>query len=773
MKTALLVLFTLFLTLAAYGQVGVVFDGTAYGPNLTTWSWGQSTMDIEVGAGPNGTNAVKWVQGDEWSNGWTGIGASIDPAFNLVDVWQIADLTITLKCEAGVDSLRIQFDSPDGKKGVIFHPITDSLWHKYSWPLRELKVQEDKSNFDSSNINAVDLMAEQDAKAGKVVYITNWFVTTGPTIVLFNGMAVPSSLDLWTWGTTSVDVAVGAGPVAGTNALRWTQGDVSMGFGWTINNPANLAEVWNKDSLKVKIKASSAVDTVTIMLYSDPGHNQKGTSFVPVADGQWHQYAFPLRSLVYLHGATVFDSTNITFAEVQTGDVSGQGKPGAVVLFTDFWTGNPIFDVIPPAAPTALGVAPGAFFNTITWNDVPGEIGERYNVYYSKNPITDVNSADVVKLKIKDNLQQVLHWLYAPATDQSVAYYYAITCNDGAGNVSPMTVFGPMTNTAKGVPVISLHGPGASFKADGDLSEWAGVTPLHRKPSDGTQYVVSWGEPFTNDADLSFDSYMAVDSANLYVAFDVEDDIVNTADPSTNQQDSPDFHIGLFNFHGAPHTGFNRGAHPDYLIRFAKSRALIDLIGVDSLLVPGTDYYWGERYPTGYTIEARIPWKLLAEKSGDSLFVPVEGYRIPYDVMFNDADALGYRESMLHISPFSDGNSWADPSVWVYTWIGDKWEPTTGVEDKPNVANVYSLAQNYPNPFNPTTQISYSLEKAGQVNIAIYDILGRHITTLVNEHQTPGAHTVKFNASQLSSGVYFYRINAGSFSSTLKMMLMK
>ena len=677
MKTPLLVLFTLFLSFVSYGQVAIVFDGTDFGPNLMPRSWGASTMEVETGAGPNGTNAIKWVQGDGYGNGYTGVQFTVTRPFNLVDAWPVANLTVTMKCEPGVDSLRIQYVSPVGKVGKFFHPITDNQWHRYAFPLKSLTYTENSTAFDSSRVSVVDLMAEADAVVGKVVYITNWYVATAPSLILFNGIAVPLNVNISTWGTTSIDAAQGAGPVDGSNALMWTQGNGGTGFRFSTSSACNLSEVWNTDSVKLKVKAESAVDTITVMLFSTGTTKAVGASFVPVADNQWHQYAFPLRALVPLRNTTSFDSSDIWHAEVQTGDIAGCGTAGKVVYFTDFWTGNPLLDRVPPAAPRDVCISPDRYSNLIMWTDVPGETGECYNVYYSKDPITDVSKADVVKLKIQENVQEVAHSLFAPATDQEVSYYYAITCTDASGNVSLPASLDLAVNVAKGVPIISLHGPGAHFVADGDLSDWAGVVPFHRKPSNGSRYVVSWGAPFSNDADLTFDAYLAVDSAYFYVAFDVVDDIVSFAASGSSDQDSPDFQIGLYNWHGAPHTTFKRGAQPDYLLRFAKRRALIDLVsGGDSLLVPGENYYWGKNPPTGYRIEARVPWTLLAEKAGDSVFVPVEGYRIPIDIMVNDADASGVRESMLQLSPFSDGHSGADPSVWVYTWIGDTWEPT-------------------------------------------------------------------------------------------------
>ncbi|MDX2128160.1 MAG: T9SS type A sorting domain-containing protein [Chloroherpetonaceae bacterium] len=85
----------------------------------------------------------------------------------------------------------------------------------------------------------------------------------------------------------------------------------------------------------------------------------------------------------------------------------------------------------------------------------------------------------------------------------------------------------------------------------------------------------------------------------------------------------------------------------------------------------------------------------------------------------------------------------------------------------------YELAQNYPNPFNPATTIRYSVPSVENVSLKIYDVLGREVATLVNTRQTAGNYSVTFNAANLSSGVYFYRLQTGSFSTTRKMMLIK
>ncbi|MEJ2507409.1 MAG: T9SS type A sorting domain-containing protein, partial [Ignavibacteriaceae bacterium] len=95
------------------------------------------------------------------------------------------------------------------------------------------------------------------------------------------------------------------------------------------------------------------------------------------------------------------------------------------------------------------------------------------------------------------------------------------------------------------------------------------------------------------------------------------------------------------------------------------------------------------------------------------------------------------------------------------------------VDDDTQIPVNFSLNQNYPNPFNPVTKIRYTLANEVNVNLVVYDILGRKVATLVNEEQKAGVYNVQFDAHNLASGVYFYRIKAGNFSRVNKMMLMK
>ena len=85
----------------------------------------------------------------------------------------------------------------------------------------------------------------------------------------------------------------------------------------------------------------------------------------------------------------------------------------------------------------------------------------------------------------------------------------------------------------------------------------------------------------------------------------------------------------------------------------------------------------------------------------------------------------------------------------------------------------FALGQNYPNPFNPTTTIEYALPTDARVTLEVFDVLGRHVAELANGHASAGYHAAEFNAASLASGIYFYRLHAGSFTETKKLMLLK
>jgi len=112
-------------------------------------------------------------------------------------------------------------------------------------------------------------------------------------------------------------------------------------------------------------------------------------------------------------------------------------------------------------------------------------------------------------------------------------------------------------------------------------------------------------------------------------------------------------------------------------------------------------------------------------------------------------------------------SNWVNYEKYTYSYI------LTGIEQLSDGIKEYSLSNNYPNPFNPSTTISYSVPEIEFVTLKVYDVLGNEISILVNEEKPVGSYEVDFNATELPSGIYFYRLQAGSFVETKKMVLMK
>ncbi len=136
-----------------------------------------------------------------------------------------------------------------------------------------------------------------------------------------------------------------------------------------------------------------------------------------------------------------------------------------------------------------------------------------------------------------------------------------------------------------------------------------------------------------------------------------------------------------------------------------------------------------------------------------------------------------------HLENIDDANSTATINVQFGSIAPTKytrWDFTNGVprttgviQQNDGVARAYTLDQNYPNPFNPSTTIRYSIPNDGYVTLKVFNVLGQEIQTLVSQKQKTGNYSVVFDASRLASGIYFYQINAGTFVSTKKLVLLK
>ena len=167
--------------------------------------------------------------------------------------------------------------------------------------------------------------------------------------------------------------------------------------------------------------------------------------------------------------------------------------------------------------------------------------------------------------------------------------------------------------------------------------------------------------------------------------------------------------------------------------------------------------------------------EIAIEGTALSHFVPA-GHRIGVEITSLDTLRI---EGTLHSNtvPYflsSHSRLLSSPSSASYIEIPvDIPDPVGGVEKQPTIPEDFVLLQNYPNPFNPSTTIEFSLPRASDVTLKVYNVLGKVVATLVNEELNVGTYTTQWNASGVASGIYFYRLKVRGFVQTKKLVLLK
>ncbi len=615
---------------------------------------------------------------------------------------------------------------------------------------------------------------EGNATTGTIIF-DNMRLTgyQGNQLLIFNGINYPGALEPFSWGNSQLYITEGEGFTEGTNALTYVQGD-----GWTgagFNMPAQDLESgneWETDSLKFYMW--SEPETPMLRLQFESGEDGKvGYNFTPVAEGGWNHYMFPLADFIDFDGTTNFNRSAVTVFQVMGED--GNGVSGRTFHFDDMWTGNPEFDLTAPEMPSNVGAIPAAYFNLVSWLDVPDESDEIYHVYASTSLeiVPGSVGTDIIATNVLEGTNSAVHYLNYPLVNSDVTYYYGVVCEDASGNLSEISIGQySLTNEAQGVPTISLDVP-SNFAADGDLTEWfdSDIMPFRVNPETGN---VVTGEFSMGNDDLDATVYLAIDNNYLYFASDVVDDSYSyNSNGDWWEQDALQLFLGLYDSRGPKHGAFQRGDEPDYNFFMNEATVTLDVSDGGSLSNSSDEDYYFEGFNPDYAMEGRISLDSISNMVGDARFSPLNGMRIPIEIYFHDNDGGELAEGRVGISPYNNNNAYQTPEAWTYTWIGNQFTTVSVDNDDGLLVDQFILYPNFPNPFNPSTTIQFSLNKDQLVSLNIYNLRGQLIETIINKKLKMGSHSIDWNASEYASGMYIYQLQSIDNSVSQKMVLMK
>ncbi len=795
------------LTSLVFSQTSMLFYNGEYGDNVTpddVWNWGFTAVPgpvDEAGYTP-GTSALQWSTYD--GGGYQGILLWYDNNVDLTSIWSTDTIYFKLRAPEGLSesdtnlNVLLYDNRADSWENCMkyeltnFEDLNDGTWHQFKVALSDLVDHPDVGDnpLDKTNIKAISFEYFDTGVASTILIDKVWVGTPDVSVnwVIFNGQTMSNNQGFSAWGFNNNDlqIAEGEGYFEGTHSILWETSNwdwQGMQFWCETNGDypvQDFSTSWNKDSLRIKMKAPAGINDFSFSFLDWNEYRATKVLDDVVWDDNWQILNIALKDFAMDEG---FDLSTVYWLVVEANDSTISER----VLITDIWTGNPTLsvDFVPPPAPSSILVDVNSvdYVNQVAVGNIESESGETYSVYYSEEAITSLDDEGVFLLASGLAEEGIAaHFLYSPLVESEVSFFYAATATDAAGNTSETfyAASSAVTNTARARAVINYGAP-AGFAVDGIFDEWttAGIVPFKINPNLGSPVVSTDGDGIADSMDCSAYCYLAIDNDNLYVAFDVFDDAFTWTEGNTSDwwnDESIEFFIGLYEIDGtvSHHTGWQRGAEPDYRIVFRPDRYTVDAWpNVDSVMAGHENYHFESGGVSDYFIEAVIPLAGLANLSNDSSFTPVQNMKLPIEIQINDADAVN-ADAVDRIQ-FGDNSTadawWNAANIWTFTWIGE--DIGSAIVDKNEQPLRFALEDNYPNPFNPTTTIEYSTKYSGKVKIEIFNVLGQNVKTLVNTHQNAGTHKVKFNAADLPSGVYFYNITAKNFSDIKKMLFLK
>jgi len=429
----------------------------------------------------------------------------------------------------------------------------------------------------------------------------------------------------------------------------------------------------------------------------------------------------------------------------------------------------------------------------LEFSEQPEHTQAKYDVYFAESAITNVTAAGVHHLQnlgaSGESSTKFGHEFYSADGSGTKTYHYAVVVTEADSSKFDATLSTATAtqqcNDALDIPLLDEF----DFAADGNLSEFEAVAvqfpdmvlrpQLAGSDHEGYEYTIG-------NTDFDFTGYIVMTHEAMYWGFEVIDNEAGA--DQLWRGDGVDPFFGLYNIleDETILTGTNAQAG---WMRFGVSAREDDKVqwdGYDNAFdVPGIVVNVS---PKGFgSLSFIVEWSfrfdsLATFDNGSGLcksFTPAAGMMIPFKLDVNDRDTLTYstqgRDHQLSWGCMESAG-WPNPFGWA-----SRAAIVSGGSAIDNVSNVpmkFELANAYPNPFNPTTNISFQVPHQEDVALVIYNVLGQKVKTLVNKSMNTGEYNITWDAtdmfgSQVSSGIYFVRMQAGDFVKIRKLTLMR
>jgi hypothetical protein len=303
-----------------------------------------------------------------------------------------------------------------------------------------------------------------------------------------------------------------------------------------------------------------------------------------------------------------------------------------------------------------------------------------------------------------------------------------------------------------------------------------------------------------NNKDLSALLWVAWDETYLYFYEEVADNVVHVNNATSWQNDVLEVYVDP-NPTAAVTTaqlGFQMTSLDTADADPAGVPGVTNLLGYNTTTGATKEDYARRKSNNGYVLEGRVKWEVL--KDATRAITPAVGYIFGMATMNHDND-VAQREASISWATVMNDNVWNTPANHgTVEFLADHKLKMTAASARSGAVNdsadvwynpgkiikvdvpereseqvpvVFDLSQNYPNPFNPTTTINYNVARQARVKLVVYNVLGREVATLVDDVKSAGRYSVQFNASNLSTGTYLYRLSVGDQVFTKKMLLLK